>query len=201
MEAVRAQDLPSTGLTPKPAVVYTRPARKGPDGRKFSDEARNQEVIRLYLAGWSADEIGYRYSLTGTAIRRLLRIYGVPKLSGAALLAARLRRIHGIDSFDSDVQMVDAYERFREQRSRAQNRKIGWELTFAQWWAIWAASGQYEKRGRAHADSAVMARRGDTGPYSAENVYITTLAGNFVESHQVRGHAIKGFFDGCSVTL
>jgi len=83
--------------------------------------------------------------------------------------------------FESPEQMRIARQRFVEQRGRARQRGIGWELTFEEWWGIWRSSGQWAARGRDHAQAAVMARRGDVGPYSKENVYITTLVANFDE--------------------
>lgn len=74
--------------------------------------------------------------------------------------------------------------RYRAQRLRASNRNIGWEFTFPTWVAVWEASGHLHERGRVNKGSYVMARHGDTGPYSPTNVYITTLSQNFLDYHE-----------------
>lgn len=61
--------------------------------------------------------------------------------------------------------------KFHRQVHHAKTRGIQWLLTFDEWWAIWQASGKWEMRGRSSGDY-VMARRGDVGPYSKENVFI-----------------------------
>lgn len=92
---------------------------------------------------------------------------------------------------DSCEDIRAAHAKFIAQRERASQRAVGWELTFSDWWGIWLKSGRWAARGRSTGDSAVMARHGDVGPYSSENVYITTLRGNFVDSHLVRGHRVR----------
>lgn len=90
-----------------------------------------------------------------------------------------------IEFFDSEDQGLAAYKRFAKQRSHARERGIAWELSFAQWWGIWRASGLWAERGCSHSYAAVMARDGDQGPYSVNNVRITTLFENFAESRAV----------------
>lgn len=67
--------------------------------------------------------------------------------------------------------------RFVEQRNNSKKRGIEWRMTLWQWWMVWDESGKWPLRGRTR-NAYVMARLGDTGPYSVENVYITTLADN-----------------------
>lgn len=86
-----------------------------------------------------------------------------------------------LDDFASVDQMRLARKRFVEQRHRAVEREIEWLLSFSEWWAIWKESGLWELRGRDKGESAVMARNGDSGPYSKHNVRIVTLAENFAE--------------------
>jgi hypothetical protein len=61
--------------------------------------------------------------------------------------------------------------RFSQQRNGARNRGIAWDFTFEEWWAVWEASGKWEQRG-VRRGCYVMARHGDTGPYSRSNVSI-----------------------------
>jgi hypothetical protein len=70
--------------------------------------------------------------------------------------------------------------RFRNQKNNSRHRGIVWAITFPQWMAAWLESGHWGDRGR-HAEGYVMARKGDTGPYTIGNIYITTLAQNVVD--------------------
>lgn len=188
-------------------LLKTASTRRKRAFARRSDEARNNEIIRLFRSGLTSSEIAPLFGIAARSVSALLRSYGVRRSEGGKEVAAAIKRQRAIaakrlarfevrgcspDDFDSDEQFEEARARFKQQKSRAVTRRIGWELTFAEWWSIWRASGKWDVRGRRAADSAVMARRGDVGPYSASNVYITTLANNFVESHFVRGHRVKG---------
>lgn len=59
---------------------------------------------------------------------------------------------------------------FNEQRRCAHRRGIAWEFTFEGWCSVWEMSGHWNERGRGQ--GYVMCRKGDVGPYSAENVFI-----------------------------
>lgn len=67
--------------------------------------------------------------------------------------------------------------RYTEQRKRAVRRGIAWEFTFETWWKLWQESGHWNLRGK-KAGCYVMARRGDTGPYSPGNCVIVQLIVN-----------------------
>ena len=69
------------------------------------------------------------------------------------------------------------FKAFIEQRENAARRGIEWQFTFDEWKQLWESSGCWEKRGKG-ADRYVMARHGDTGPYSPSNVRITTFLEN-----------------------
>lgn len=98
-----------------------------------------------------------------------------------------------LSDFESSDQMRLARQRFIEQRWRATQRKVGWELTFIEWWRIWQKSGLWSVRGRSNGESAVMARFGDEGPYSKENVHITSLSNNFAEYREGKGKRVHQF--------
>lgn len=70
--------------------------------------------------------------------------------------------------------------KFQWQRARAKRRGIPWQMTFEQWWAIWSASGLWEKRGR-NVGCYVMARNGDAGPYAVGNVSIILHSQNIID--------------------
>lgn len=64
------------------------------------------------------------------------------------------------------------------QRKRAKQRGIDFQLTFAEFLAIW--DGRLPQRGKG-SDQLCMARCGDTGPYAVGNVKIITAAENLRE--------------------
>src|SRR5262245_7385060 len=75
----------------------------------------------------------------------------------------------------------DYRQRFCEQRARAKRRRIGWELPYWQWLQIWQDSGHLHDRGT-HKGEWVMARFGDKGPYSLDNVRIVRVETNNSEA-------------------
>jgi len=82
--------------------------------------------------------------------------------------------------------------KYLKQKSHAQQRGIPWEFTFESWWDVWEKSGKWEQRGRESAEAYVMCRKGDTGPYSPENVRIETVAFNTRERFSSVDDAIFG---------
>ena len=69
-------------------------------------------------------------------------------------------------------------------KGNAKRRGIEFLFTFAQWWKVWEASGKWKKRGN-RKGKFCMCRRGDTGPYSAGNVYIGAWTLNTAERNRV----------------
>ena len=60
-------------------------------------------------------------------------------------------------------------------KSKAKQRGIAWEFTFESWMECWG--DQFTQRGEG-GDALCMARHGDTGPYSPDNVAIITQREN-----------------------
>jgi len=146
---------------------------------------RRTEIARK--AGKRRAELGVGYKFSSEKAKEAGRKGGIAR-GVNALLA-----LGGDPSeFDSPEQMRFAAQRFTEQRARAKDRALGFELTFSQWWSLWKESGHWNDRGRSRADSYVMARRGDIGPYAIGNVYITTLSQNFIESWQTAPDRMTG---------
>lgn len=71
----------------------------------------------------------------------------------------------------------EGWSEFMTQRRTARRRGIRFEFTFVGWWAWWQVDGRWARRGR-ESGGLVMARKGDVGPYSPENVYCATHAEN-----------------------
>lgn len=151
-------------------------------GRVRLDPARDAAMAALFLEGRTCAEIGAVYSLTPSAVSFVFRRMGVRR--SPEDLSAIYARSNGLLPLfiNPEIDLRAAHRRFLEQQRRAIERGVGWELSFSCWWDIWCRSGKWAARGRSAADSAVMAREGDVGPYSATNVRITTLSDNFVES-------------------
>src|SRR4051812_35125921 len=74
----------------------------------------------------------------------------------------------------------EAKKAFEGQRRNAKRRGIPFLFTPETWWAWWQEDDRWPKRGRRR-DGLVMCRKGDVGPYSPENVYCSTLVGNFAD--------------------
>lgn len=75
---------------------------------------------------------------------------------------------------------VSARKRYSFQKGHAKRRKIGFVLTFEQWWKVWQDSGKWAERGRL-AHQYCMARNGDRGDYALGNVKIITVSDNVLE--------------------
>ena len=62
---------------------------------------------------------------------------------------------------------------YTSQKHTARKRDIPFLLSFEEWVDIWQSSGKLAERGRG-SDKYCMARHGDIGPYSINNVSIIT---------------------------
>jgi hypothetical protein len=69
------------------------------------------------------------------------------------------------------------FKQYGQHRLNSKKRGIPFLLTFEEWLDIWTASGHLSERGRG-AGKYVMARFGDTGPYSKTNVSIQSYLQN-----------------------
>jgi hypothetical protein len=72
-------------------------------------------------------------------------------------------------------------ERFCRQRWGAKRRCIEWLFSYEEWLRVWQDSGHLHERGP-RCGQYVMARKGDLGPYSADNVRIVRCEINGFES-------------------
>ena len=84
-----------------------------------------------------------------------------------------------------------AKQRYIEQKKRAKQRNIDWYFTFEEWCEVWNQSGKWHQRGVGR-NTYVMARIGDVGPYSTENVKIILNADNIREAAPAISRARKG---------
>lgn len=169
-----------------------RPIAGGLIWCRHTDE-RTAKIVAAYREGQTLEEIGASLGITRERVRQIIarfsRFNG--PVVGGALARAATRKIAMAQSRDERylakhgctfaeyraILRAGGCEPYRSQRGSAGDRGIDWCFTLASWWAVWQASGKWERRGCA-ADKYVMARFGDAGPYSPSNVYITTLREN-----------------------
>lgn len=152
--------------------------------------SRAKSMATLYRAGYTLQQIADQYGITRERVRQLLGKYeGMAGRDGGAsarAAAKAARRIaarnqkyiarHGC-SFDAYNSIpAKAKAAYRNQRSAAHHRGVGWELKLWQWWTIWQESGHWPERGRGQ--GYVMCRKGDEGPYAVGNVFIATAIEN-----------------------
>lgn len=91
-------------------------------------------------------------------------------------------------AFAKDHALRDPWRAYELQRHAANWRGIAWEFTFSTWWEIWAP--YYHLRGRGK-NGLCMARENDEGPYSVENVYLTTNLGNLRDYNRLAPSALR----------
>lgn len=176
-------------------------------------------MASLFCAGKTLQEIGDLYGVTRERVRQIIAKQGVTAEQGGcaarsfirattkhrALQKAKSLRIQSMEAYfgcaydellrlnggetpysNASKQSRPAW-RYMQQRRTAKRRGIEWHLTFIDWWRIWDESGKWEQRGRGQ--GYCMARYGDSGPYSIENVYICTIGENFSDSYLVHSGA------------
>lgn len=158
---------------------------------------RSAVMADRYRGGETMNEIGAAFGITRERVRQILRRMGISAAEGGAAVIAKMRAAgkasmkaaedeqrcrerYGI-GYQDFLAIPDAARcAYVRQRSNAAARFIGWEFNLSTWWAVWNASGRWDERGL-----YVMARHGDQGPYSPENVRICNRAEN---SREARAH-------------
>ena len=91
------------------------------------------------------------------------------------------------------TNITRATEAYWAQKANAKARGKDWKFTLEEWISWWEEKlgpNWLEKRGRGKS-KYVMGRRGDTGPYSPENVECLTNLQN-CEARRLNGSAAKG---------
>ena len=74
----------------------------------------------------------------------------------------------------------ESRRRYRQHKKRSRRRGIPWHFNYITWLRKWSESGKWRKRGT-RKGQYVMARPGDRGPYSPNNVRICTVEENHKE--------------------
>jgi hypothetical protein len=158
---------------------------------------RNSVIVSLFIDGKTLQEIGDIYGISRERVRQILSNCGLTRADGGRAVKAKRRKEEKARKREEEVQRrygcsIEFYDsmrgdesyhesrvrRFAQQRNNAKKRGIDWNLTFYDWCNIWG--DKWESRGRT-LGQFVMARNGDTGPYSADNVKIVTCSENILE--------------------
>lgn len=174
-------------------------------GKKSVPDARALAMRDAYLSGRTLDDIGQGYGVTRERVRQIItKYFGRLAKQGGQHLTARIAREKRLAALDAEAlakwgctrQQLAVLRRmgrrlmasgvyrdrtptgaFCRQRQNADDRGISWELSLWDWWTIWQKSGKWSRRGRARGQF-VMCRKGDTGPYSKDNVFIDLACRN-----------------------
>ena len=167
--------------------------------------ARSIDMVSRYRAGETLQSIGDEYGICRERVRQILKMCGLSRFDGGVTIRYFLNSRKHIEKQKQDRTRSDAFKRkkwgisleewrrikgafgykpfsaYVTQRRNAKNRGIPWAFSFPEWWAIWQLSGRWNDRGRGN--GYCMARFGDSGPYSKDNVYICTIGQNFSDSY------------------
>jgi hypothetical protein len=161
--------------------------RKSP----YTQSPAHAIICERYKSGETQRSIGSDLGLTGNRIGQILALNGLShKDGGHRVVIAKnaLQKNKRREEFFLNVRgcteeqwrylrgMNKDYHKtpliaHKIQKNNAKKRGIPWELPMWEWWRIWRDSGKWEKRGRCDGEY-VMARIGDTGSYSTQNVEI-----------------------------
>lgn len=164
-----------------------------PKGRKpsISAEARAaylSEIMGMRSDGKSVPEIAAIYGVTPQSIYNLASKAGTPLGQHKPTLSKSAKRdVKCVAKWGctyeqyQGVLKAGATQLFANHRQRAKKRAIPFEMTLWEWWSVWQKSGKWDQRGNRR-DQYVMARKGDVGPYSVKNVYITTQTQNMKDA-------------------
>lgn len=182
------------------ASVYVWAHRNGVALAKPNANAqRNQKMVHMHAQGCTLQSIGNQFGITRERVRQILFAQGVSAADGGVSLRASISRStqeanrqatrdaksiqkYGLPCLAMDEHRASgALNAFTRQRLNAAQRAIHWGLSFVQWWSVWAASGNFESRGRG-AGKYVMARIRDEGGYEMGNVHIISSVENSREA-------------------
>jgi hypothetical protein len=153
--------------------------------------ATDAELAAMYRSGMTLAEIGALYGITRERVRQRLDRSGVTRFDGGSHVTTAKRT--AMRSALKDLRCLKRYgcthahylsilngprsgagvrptQAYSSQKGNAEARRIRWNLTLAEWWAIWQASGKWSERGRGQ--GYAMCRKSDAGAYEIGNVYI-----------------------------
>ena len=150
------------------------------------------DVARLYSMGVSMKNIGERYGVSRQYIHKVLKIAGAKGAGGSAKVKAARKALHDAAYMDRYSLTKDEHDElvamgrdmmskgksyhvvpigaFIAQRYEVKRRDVHWGLLLGDWWAVWKASGKWDRRGKG---MYVMARLDREKGFIPGNVRIT----------------------------
>ena len=146
------------------------------------------KMADMYRQGLTLADIGRQYGCTREYVRQLLRFAGVERheggqavrsrtvnastISKARLAQAKQEAKHGVPyELLRQLRACGATSAYMRHRENSKKRAIPFNLTLAQWWAVWQASGKFHLRGTGRGKYC-MSRIRDDGPYALGNVHV-----------------------------
>ncbi len=184
-------------LQPKSNITYSKPIPVASD----YFYARKQHIISLFLEGIPSTKLATRFGVSKQRIHQILSSKGITKKDGGKYLEAQNKikiikearvakciSIYGCAPSDYKKIPTKALRAYTMQKNTARVRGVGWEFKLADWWAVWQASGKWPARGRGQ--GYAMCRKGDHGPYRADNVYFVSCAQNISDGAYFRKGAL-----------
>lgn len=157
---------------------------------------RSTLMAEMFVSGNTLQHIGDLHGICRERVRQLLiphnltRSDGGQCVSGARnakkknkLTNAKFKKNFGctLNQWRELLKIKGRPTRkYTQQRNNALRRGVKWQFNLWTWWCVWRDSGKWLMRGRMR-ENYVMARYGDEGPYSAENVSIITMLKNCQE--------------------
>lgn len=152
------------------------------------NDARRKEAVAMLRTGMTSQEIANRFGVSNTVIWKYVSELKENEAEYASVMddaeKAKFLMKTGVDvgAFPSIDEAKKAWGAFIAQRGQAGHRGIEWDMTFAEWWSVWCESGHWSERGRSHAQSFVMGRFSDSGPYRVGNVHVISFSQNISDS-------------------
>lgn len=201
-ESGKSTDEIAQQLQVRPHAVYRVARAAGiPLRRSFKTktdperEARRAKMAEMYRQGITLAKIAAQFGMTRERVRQIISVAGMSRSNGGARVVADARKkSHELSreakclaKYGLPIAVVRQLRKdrvthaFQAQRQSAFNRGIAWDLSFAQWFAVWQASGKLHLRGRGKG-KYVMSRMSDDGGYELGNVHIQLATENSQEA-------------------
>lgn len=173
---------------------------------------RNEEILSIFKTGATYLEIATRYKISGERVRQIIDNFKKKtSLSGGIEIRrvilerkrkeknkidlqkkkSYIRKKYGIsldefkaicNQYGNSSGSASPFKKFNSHKANSIKRGIPFLFSFSEWFDAWIKSGKFEQRGRGF--GYVMARYGDVGPYSKDNVYICTAAQNTADQYK-----------------
>lgn len=162
---------------------------------KQSIEERNERMALMHSQGCTLQAIGNQFGITRERVRQILAKRGVKASDGGISVKTTIKKQqlqarresaslkkYGLPyDLMCELREQGLVSAFTRQRLNSEMRGIDWNLTFAQWFAVWQTSGKLHLRGRGKG-RYVMSRILDDGPYALGNVHIQLAVENSREA-------------------